>query len=124
MEPEDHEETGEGSCGEIGGELVLSAGIKQSSIPGFSQEQVNGINGVLAQMTAMMDAKLEAQNRQFQASYSSLLAAIQQLSQPANQIGPPSTSSQQLQQSNPITSIEPPQQRQSTPPQPISTPPA
>ena len=70
------------------------------SIPGFSQEQVNGLNGVLAQMTAMIEAKLDAQNRQFQASHSSLLAAIQQLSQPANQhsnqIEPPSTSSQQL----------------------------
>ena len=64
---EDHEEFGEESSEESGGELVLSASIKQSSIPGFSQEQVNGLNDILAQMTAIMDAKLdaklEAQNR-------------------------------------------------------------
>ena len=85
VEPLDRENTGEESSGEasgeIGGELVLITAIRRHSIPGFSADQVQQLNAITNQMTAMMDAKLEAQARYFETSQSSLIAAIQQLQQ-------------------------------------------
>ena len=88
VEPAGHEEEelGEGSSGEMNGELVPSTATKHSSIPGFSAVQVHGVNSVIYQMTTMMDVKIQAQNQRFEGSQSSLMTAIQQINQSMQQM--------------------------------------
>ena len=85
-EPAEYEEdVGEGASGEIGGELVPTKTIKQPSIPEFSAEQVHRINSMQVQMTTMMDAKIDMQDRRFAAKLDeqsrSIMAAIQRMQQ-------------------------------------------
>ena len=54
----EEDELGEGSSGELSGELVPSTAIKYSSIPGFSVVQVYRVNSVINQMTSIMDVKI------------------------------------------------------------------
>lgn len=54
--PKDPEEMGE-SSGEADGEVVPTADLQTTLIPGFSNEQVNGL---MTMISAMMDARLEA----------------------------------------------------------------
>ena len=53
------------SSGEASGESVADTAIKHSSIPGFSAVQVHGINNMTNQMTTMMTAKIDSQDRRF-----------------------------------------------------------
>ena len=110
MKSEDYKETGEGSSGETGGEVITTTadtGPNTSLVSGFSNKQVNSLIIIIS---AMMDTKLEA-----------YFGRLDQTRQQSNPIPTIQHSNQQI---NPITSIEPPQQRQSTPPQPTNTPPA
>ena len=84
VEPIDYEN--KESSGETGGELVPITAIRRPTIPEFSAEQVQHLNIITDQMTAIMDAKLSKQARRFEISQSSLIAAIQQVQQSISEI--------------------------------------
>ena len=78
MGPNDHEENsaGEGLSGEGGGDIVPSTAMRRTSIPVFLSQQVHDVNGLMVQMTAMKNVKLEARTRFLEAYQSEIMAPM------------------------------------------------
>lgn len=76
--PNDHEDNsaGEGLSGEGGGEFVPGTAIRRTSIAGLLSQQVHDVNGLMVQMTAMTNVKLEAQSRCLEAYQSEIMAPM------------------------------------------------